>query len=76
MPHPLAYNAAILIVALVFVIFDIESLYLYPWAIIFRTLGWTGFGSMTIFVAVLFFGLIYTWRRGALNWPDRSGGTH
>src|SRR6185437_3390040 len=56
------------IFALLFVVFDIESLYLYPWAIIFRGLGWSGFGSMLVFVGVLFFGLIYTWRRGALKW--------
>jgi len=54
--------------ALLFVIFDIEALYLYPWAIIFRDLGWDGFASMLVFIGVLFFGLIYTWRRGALRW--------
>ena len=54
--------------ALLFVVFDVESLYLYPWAITFKELGWSGFGSMTVFIAVLFFGLIYTWRRGALSW--------
>lgn len=56
------------IFALLFVVFDIESLYLYPWAIVFRELGKTGFISMIVFIAVLFFGLIYAWRRGALNW--------
>ncbi len=56
------------IFALLFVIFDVESLFLYPWAVIFRSLGWPGFASMLVFVGVLFFGLIYTWRRGALNW--------
>jgi len=56
------------IFALLFVIFDVEALYLYPWAVIFRELGWQGFSSMIVFIAVLFFGLIYTWRRGALRW--------
>jgi len=56
------------IFALLFVIFDIESLYLYPWAVIFREIGWPGFMSMIVFITVLFFGLIYTWRRGALRW--------
>jgi NADH-quinone oxidoreductase subunit A len=54
--------------ALLFVVFDVESLYLYPWAVVFRELGWAGFGSMAVFLGVLFFGLIYTWRRGALHW--------
>ena len=57
------------IFALLFVIFDVESLFLYPWAIIFRSLGWPGFTSMLVFIGVLFLGLIYTWRRGALEWP-------
>ncbi len=56
------------IFALLFVVFDIESLYLYPWAVIFRELGWNGFVSMLLFIGVLFFGLIYAWRRGALQW--------
>jgi NADH:ubiquinone oxidoreductase subunit 3 (subunit A) len=56
------------IFGLLFVIFDVEALFLYPWAIIFRGLGWNGFVSMLIFIGVLFFGLIYTWRRGALKW--------
>ncbi len=56
------------IFALLFVIFDIESLFLYPWAVIFRELGWHGFASMIVFISVLFFGLIYTWRMGALEW--------
>src|SRR5258708_29255826 len=54
------------IFALLFVIFDVETLFLYPWAIIFRGLGWNGFLSMLVFIGVLFFGLIYTLRRGWL----------
>ncbi len=56
------------IFALLFVVFDVEALYLYPWAIVFRSLGIQGFVSMLVFIAVLFFGLIYSWRRGALKW--------
>jgi len=56
------------IFGLLFVVFDVETLFLYPWAIIFKDLGWIGYGSMLIFIGVLFFGLIYTWRRGALKW--------
>ena|ERR1051326_1617736 len=58
------------IFALLFVIFDIESLFLYPWAVIFKELGKPGFLSMIVFIGVLFFGLIYTWRRGALEWDN------
>jgi len=61
-------NIEFYIFALLFVIFDVESLFLYPWAIIFKEIGWAGFNSMLVFIAVLFFGLVYTWRRGALRW--------
>lgn len=53
------------IFALLFVVFDIESLYLYPWAIVFRELGKTGFISMLAFIGVLFFGLVYAAPRRA-----------
>ena len=56
------------IFALLFVIFDIEAVFLYPWAMIFRTLGGYGFGEMMIFFAVLLLGLIYAWGKGALEW--------
>ena len=56
--------------ALLFVIFDVESLFLFPWAVVFREIGWIGFIDMTVFIAVLFLGLIYTWKRGALRWES------
>jgi NADH-quinone oxidoreductase subunit A len=56
------------LVALLFVVFDVELTYLYPWALQFRQLGWTGFLSMLIFLSVLFLTLIYAWKKGALSW--------
>jgi NADH-quinone oxidoreductase subunit A len=56
--------------ALLFVVFDVEALFLYPWAVVFRELGLIGFIDMMIFVAVLFVGLIYVWKRGALQWES------
>jgi NADH-quinone oxidoreductase subunit A len=56
---------------LLFVIFDVESLFIFPWAVIFRELGWYGMASMGVFIAILFLGLIYTWRRGGLRWGNR-----
>jgi NADH-quinone oxidoreductase subunit A len=59
--------------ALLFVIFDVEALFMYPWAVTFRTLGPIGFIDMMIFVAILLLGLIYVWKRGALQWePYRN----
>lgn len=56
------------IVAMLFLLFDIEVVFLYPWAILFRELGWLGFAEMTVFLAVLTGGLAYVWWRGALEW--------
>jgi NADH-quinone oxidoreductase subunit A len=55
-------------VALFFVIFDIEAVFLYPWAVLFRELGLFGFIEMMIFLFILTVGLIYVWKRGALEW--------
>lgn len=54
--------------ALVFVIFDVETIYLYPWAVGFKHLGLLGFAEMIIFLAILAVGLIYAWKKKALEW--------
>jgi len=56
------------IYALVFVIFDIETVFLYPWAMAYNKLGLFALVEMFIFLAILFGGLIYAWRKGALEW--------
>ncbi len=54
--------------ALAFVIFDIEVVFLYPWAVAFNQLGLFGLAAASVFILLLFAGLIYEWRRGALEW--------
>ncbi len=54
--------------AILFVVFDIEAIFLYPWASTFRELGWVGFGEMLSFLVVLTITLVYAWRKGALEW--------
>nr|MDQ5819095.1 NADH-quinone oxidoreductase subunit A [Actinomycetota bacterium] len=54
--------------ALLFLIFDVEAAFLYPWAVIYRELGVYGFVEMVIFVLILGVGLIYAWKKGALKW--------
>jgi NADH-quinone oxidoreductase subunit A len=56
--------------AILFVVFDIEAVFLYPWASLFRELGWIGFLEMFSFLAVLGVTLVYAWRKGALNWES------
>ncbi len=55
-------------VAMLFILFDIEVVFLYPWAVNFRALGWFGYVEMVIFIFVLLLGYIYLWKKGALKW--------
>jgi NADH-quinone oxidoreductase subunit A len=54
--------------AIFFVVFDIESVFVYPWAIHFRDLGWAGLAEMLSFLAVIVVALVYVWKKGALEW--------
>ena len=56
------------LVALLFILFDLETAFLYPWAVLFRDLGSFGFVEMAIFVGILLVGLVYAWKKGALEW--------
>jgi NADH-quinone oxidoreductase subunit A len=56
--------------AILFVVFDIEAVFLYPWASLFRELGWVGFIEMLLFLVVLGVTLVYAWRKGALEWEN------
>jgi len=56
------------LVAMLFVIFDLEAVYLFAWAVAVPEVGWLGFGEMLVFIAVLFIALAYVWRVGALEW--------
>lgn len=56
------------LVAILFVVFDIEAVFLYPWASLFRELGWFGFYEMLLFIGILGITLLYIWKKGALEW--------
>ena len=56
------------LVAMMFILFDIEAAFLYPWAVMFRRLGFPGFLEMMLFIFVLVVGYVYIWRRGAFTW--------
>lgn len=60
------------LVAMFFVIFDLEAIFIIAWALAARTLGWTGYISISIFIAVLLAALVYLWRLGALDWGPRT----
>lgn len=56
------------LIALLFIVFDIEAVFIYPWAVLLRDLGWAGYASMSIFAFTLVVGLAYVWKKGALDW--------
>jgi len=62
------YNVRYYIFALIFVIFDVEVVFLFPWAVVYKSLGFFAFVEMMIFLGILIFGLIYVWKKGALRW--------
>jgi NADH-quinone oxidoreductase subunit A len=62
------FDVRFYLVSILFIIFDLEVAFLFPWAVSFGKLGWFGFWSMAAFLGVLTIGFIYEWRKGALEW--------
>ena len=62
------FNVQFYLVAILFIIFDLEIAFLFPWAVVLKEIGVFGFASMMIFLTFLTIGFIYEWRRGALDW--------
>ena len=56
------------LVAILFILFDLETAFLFPWAIVLRQIGFCGLASMGLFIALLLLGFIYEWKKGALEW--------
>ncbi len=62
------FNVKFYLVALIFLVFDLEVVYLYPWGVLFRKLGWFGIAEMLVFLGILVVGLAYVWKKGVLDW--------
>jgi NADH-quinone oxidoreductase subunit A len=62
------FSVKFYIIAMLFIVFDIEVVFLYPWAVIFKELKLFGLVEMAVFIAILFVGFIYVWKKGALEW--------
>jgi len=62
------YPTHFYVFALIFVVFDVDVIFLIPWAAFFRSFGWTGLVEMVLFVGILVVGLVYAWRKEALRW--------
>jgi NADH-quinone oxidoreductase subunit A len=70
-PHPVVrgqVSVKFFLVALLFILFDVELIFLFPWAVVFRALDIEGFVAMAVFLGFVAVGLIYVWKEGALQW--------
>ena len=64
----LPFDVKFYLVAILFIIFDLETAVLFPWAVVLQKLGWFGIAAMGVFVGLLIIGFIYEWKKGALEW--------
>lgn len=64
----LPFDVRFYLVAILFILFDLETAFLFPWAIGLREIGWFGFGAAMVFLGLLLVGFIYEWKKGALEW--------
>lgn len=62
------FDVRFYLVAILFIIFDLEVTFLFPWAITLKEIGWFGFWSMMVFLGILIVGFVYEWKKGALEW--------
>jgi len=62
------FSVSFYLVGMLFILFDVEAVFLYPWAVVYRGLKWFGFVEMFLYIAILFAGYIYIWKKGALDW--------
>ncbi len=67
-PSWVRYHVRYYTFALLFLAFDMEMAYMYPWAVVFRSLGWFAFAEIGFFLTILGLGILYAWREGALEW--------
>jgi NADH-quinone oxidoreductase subunit A len=62
------FDVRFYLVAILFIIFDLEAAFLFPWAVSLDTIGWAGWATMMLFIFELVLGLVYAWKKGALDW--------
>lgn len=62
------FSVSFYLVAMLFILFDVEAVFLYPWAVVYKSLKWFGFIEMFLYIAILLVAYIYVWKKGALDW--------
>jgi NADH-quinone oxidoreductase subunit A len=70
LPSGEKFSVKFYVVAMLFIIFDIETIFLFPWAVTFRDLGLFGLIEMGVFIALVFVAYVYVWRKGGLDWSE------
>ena len=70
LPHGERFSVKFYVVAMLFIIFDIETIFLFPWAVSFRQLGMFGLIEMAVFIGLVFVAYVYVWKKGGLDWSD------
>jgi NADH-quinone oxidoreductase subunit A len=68
------FSVKFYLVAMLFILFDVEAIFLYPWAVILRDLKMFGFLEMIVYIGIVLVGLFYIWKKGALDWGKPSAG--
>ena len=66
--QPNTISVQFYLMALLFILFDVEIIFMFPWAVDFKVLGWFGFVEMILFIILLTIGFVYAWKKGALEW--------
>lgn len=67
------FSVKFYLVGMLFILFDVEVVFLYPWAVVFRELGMFGFYEMLVYIAVILVGFLYIWKKGVLDWAFERG---
>ena len=70
--HTQRFPVKFYVVAMLFIVFDIETIFLFPWAVSFRQLGLFGLAEMAVFIGLVFVAYVYVWRSGGLDWSERD----
>ena len=63
-----SFSISFYLIGMLFILFEVEAVFFYPWVVVFKSLKWPGFIEMTLYIAILLAGYIYIWKKGALDW--------
>lgn len=62
------FSISFYLIGMLFILFDVEAVFLYPWAVVYKSLKWFGFVEMFVYIIILLAGYLYVWKKGALDW--------